>query len=406
MRKTIIFLSSVGLQSYSLPRLSEEHDLVLVIDRLEINNVPRELEQLFKQVIVSDAGSYCGPIITLNVEKAGNALQDVLEKYDVRNVYIVNTSEANTVVAAQLRERFSIQGLMPNEACFFTDKSLMKKAVLEHNLKAPKSIPLSQDYAGISSMLGSSFIAKPIGAAGSYAVELIETQNDLNNYHETYLAEGKQFIAEEFISGTMFHCDFILYDGKPIFKACSEYLYPNLDFKNGKNLSSFPVLDENTQAIIFRFANDCLKALGYQNGIYHLELFMRGSECFFLEVGARIPAALVVKMYQVVYGVNIADLSVAALTHSVKEPIIQQQTGHYFLWAYLAKSEGRISRLSLPEFSSEFEIKWEVKVGEAIENSHSIIDRVGVLTAHSDCLEVARRDFESLRQYSSIEIVR
>ncbi|MGF1741780.1 ATP-grasp domain-containing protein [Vibrio profundum] len=402
MRKTIIFLSSIGLQSYSLSRLSRECDLILVVDQLEITHLTHDIKQCFQKVIISSSGTYCGPIIKLDLDKTITLLQPKLATYDTNNVYIVNTSEANTLVAAELRQQFRISGLTPSDAVLFTDKSRMKRAVAEKGIRTPKSCLLSANYGHLSQALGQAFIVKPVDAAGSYGVELIHTQAELDNYYLKYRPVGDRFIAEQFISGTMYHCDVVIQNNKPIFQACSEYLFPNLDFKNGKNLSSFPVLDPKQQATIFQFSNQCLQALGYSNGIYHLELFVENGECFFLEVGARIPAALVVKMYEVTYGVNIADLSVQALTQSLDLSIQQNLTGHYFIWSYLAKTSGEVKQLTKPSFASSVDIQWEVEIGQTIDQSKSIIDRVGVLTAHNDCLESIQQDFENLREYNPI----
>ncbi|ODN42189.1 ATP-grasp domain-containing protein [Piscirickettsia litoralis] len=280
----------------------------------------------------------------------------------------------------------------------------MKKVVSLHSLNVPNSTPLLNNYVEVSSYCGNRFIAKPIDAAGSYGVELIHSQDDLDRYYAQYKPNKNSFIAEQFIVGKMYHCDFVLYKNKPIFKACSEYLFPNLCFKKGKNLSSFPVVNKELQSVIFNFSDQCLKALGYHNGIYHLELFIENNQLYFLEVGARIPAALVVKMYETIYGVNIADLSVAVLTGSLSSSIQQKMTGHYFLWAYLAKTQGVIKRLIPPSFSSEFNIHWEVEAGQEIDNSQSIIDRVGILTAKSNRLDVIQQDFEYLRAYSPVAV--
>ncbi|QHS27290.1 ATP-grasp domain-containing protein [Piscirickettsia salmonis] len=255
-------------------------------------------------------------------------------------------------------------------------------------------------------MSNSRFIAKPTDPAGSYGVELIQSQNNLNDYHEKYLSTNKNFIAEQFISGKMYHCDFIIYGNKSIFKACSEYLFPNLDFKVGKTLSSIPVFNKQIQSVILNFSDQCLRSLGYHNGIYHLELFIKNNQLYFLEVGARIPASLVIKMYEITYGVNIADLSIAALTDSIPTSSSAQQktTGNYFLWAYLAKTQGTIKKLIPPSLSSKFDIHWQVDVGQEILNSTSIIDRIGILTSTSNNLDTIQQDFEYLRQYCPLVV--
>lgn len=179
MRKTIIFLSSIGLQSYSLSRLSRECDLILVVDQLEISNLTHDIKQYFQEVIISSAGTYCGPIIKLDLDKTIALLQPELASYDANNVYIVNTSEANTLIAAQLRQQLKISGLTPGDAVLFTDKSRMKRAVAEKGIRTPKSCVLSADYGHLSQALGQAFIVKPVDAAGSYGVELIHTQGNL-----------------------------------------------------------------------------------------------------------------------------------------------------------------------------------------------------------------------------------
>ncbi|MCL9781708.1 ATP-grasp domain-containing protein [Vibrio sp. S4M6] len=399
MKDILIFLSSVGLQSYSLTNLANQYDLILVTDEKETPNLTQQIQQYFTQIIISHSGTYCGPIISLDIQATLPLLQNCIKQYASHQIHIINTSEANTVVAAELREHFDIHGMKPCDARCFTDKALMKATAEEHGINTAKSLTLSHHYDDLAGYLGESFIVKPVDAAGSFAVEIIHSQEELNRYHAKYATDEGQFLAEAFISGTMYHADFVIYNTKPIFRACSEYLYPNLDFKSGKHLSSFPVFDKDIQSKIFDFTNHCLKALGYHDGIYHLELFIQDGECVFLEVGARIPAAMVVKMYEVTYGINIADLSAAVLSQSHTKSVQQKVTGEYFIWSYLAKSEGRIRKLSLPDFNSDYDIQWEVEAGQLTHHSQSIIDRVGVLTSQSHHLESIQEDFEHLREY-------
>ncbi|QGN80371.1 hypothetical protein [Piscirickettsia salmonis] len=111
-------------------------------------------------------------------------------------------------------------------------------------------------------------------------------------------------------------------------------------------------------------------------------------------------------MYEITYGVNIADLSIAALTDSMPTSSSAQQktTGNYFLWAYLAKTQGTIKKLIPPSLSNKFDIHWQVDVGQEILNSTSIIDRIGILTSTSNNLDTIQQDFEYLRQYCPLVV--
>ncbi|ODN42190.1 hypothetical protein [Piscirickettsia litoralis] len=105
--------------------MSEKNKLLLVVDQLESENVSDQTKKHFNEVIISFSGKYCGPIITLDLESTIQALQSYFKKDNLQSVSIINTSEANTEVAAELRQYFNISGLTPSEARLFTDKSLI-----------------------------------------------------------------------------------------------------------------------------------------------------------------------------------------------------------------------------------------------------------------------------------------
>ncbi|MCF6768378.1 ATP-grasp domain-containing protein [Thiotrichales bacterium 19S11-10] len=403
MKKNIVILSSIGLKAYDFSKFKEGFNLTLIIDELEYNNISKALLSNFRNILVSKGGHYIGPIVKLNLQSVIEIINNYFKKITRDNLYVINTSEANTFVASKIREYFDLSGMRSTIARRFTDKESMKKYVKNTEVKVPKSLAINPSYSVMSSKIGNHFIIKPTEAAASYGVEKITSQIELDNYLSTYKPKEYRYISEEFIHGTMYHCDIIISNGYNIFQACSEYLFPNLAFKQGNILSSLPLISGDIKERLIEASNKCLKSLEAVDGIYHIELFIDiNNNIYFLEVGARIPAATVVKMYEVTYGINIADLSIKSLVNSITPNIQQELTGKYYFWAYLPKRPGIVKALKEPKFNSKFKVDWEVSTGQKLSYSKSIIDRVGLIYVENSSYEIIKNDFMELKNYDPV----
>ncbi|MGQ0841892.1 hypothetical protein, partial [Actinokineospora sp.] len=103
--------------------------------------------------------------------------------------------------------------------------------------------------------------------------------------------------------------------GFDIWATC-RYLHNCLDFRSGSTLAVVQEDDPDTVARVGEFAVRALRALSAKPVVFHLEVFVDGDRCAFLEVGARVGGGETPFLWREVHGY---DLMAAAFHLAVAE---------------------------------------------------------------------------------------
>ncbi len=94
-------------------------------------------------------------------------------------------SEDYLLPVAQLRAKYGVQGLKPEEAELFRNKVKMKQKLDEHHVRVPRFFQASdlidnsdieKSYQRITSMVGDIFVIKPLADFGSNGVSVIHSK--------------------------------------------------------------------------------------------------------------------------------------------------------------------------------------------------------------------------------------
>ena len=105
----------------------------------------------------------------------------------------------------------------------------------------------------------------------------VEEINSLEQF-STYLNKNQNyssFLAEEFIQGKLYHCDFIIQNGQYDFIEVSEYLHNGLSFINGFNHGSILLTqDHPLRSSITEFCKRINIVFGLKSGCAHFEIFV------------------------------------------------------------------------------------------------------------------------------------
>ena len=423
--KTLLILTEKCLSGISLSSLRESSDnlriILAVSERLydtfqdadgfdAVFYIQETLDsnEIFKVLDLGRLEAIVGSEIKLLVDRSANK----------NDMFIYCADEANVLIAAQLRKKFSLSGAHHENVLHFRDKLLMKRTASRFKINIPIFFELDVDelfnnekkyYLNLKYLLDGKFVLKPTDSAGSFGIFIINSYQDFKCFSLRFKTLSEAFkvkyIVEEFISGKLFHIDTVTCEKKIIFSEASEYLYPNFDFQNGKILSSIRLPEDNSvKNRLIKFVEKLLIAFGLPEGAQHTEVFIsrKTQDIVFLETSARPPGMFVNQMYQKSTGVSIPMLEIVSqLQLNIKIGNNVQNLMPTF-WAVLPKPAGVVTELVPPKLPSHFDIEWFVFLGEKIHATRSNLDfSAKIMVADIDELSL-RKSFELLRNFRGI----
>jgi D-ala D-ala ligase C-terminus len=242
-------------------------------------------------------------------------------------------------------------------------------------------------------------IGKPTQEANNRGVKILESNTELTNW----LEKNKQvdLEIEEFIHGTLYHCNSAIIDGVLQTLIVGEYLNPCLDFSLGKPIGSI-FLQTNSPLYqeIAQFNEKIITKLGKLNHrVFHLELFRKkNGELVFLEIAARAPGGLLAQAAKHVIGIDLEQLNFRLqIDHRVTIPRQQSEMASFWCWA--PKRPGKVLDLKIPSLQSKFNWQWYVASGEYLTKEASENAPACGVIAWNDCYDPLLKDFYQLQAY-------
>ena len=278
----------------------------------------------------------CISSISDDRQETKDSAAECIKKFEIvsksKIACIVNAPNEDSVdLGASLRSEFSAShGMKHEESVYFTDKAEMKAKIASNDPSVPMAKQIMIDYeayhdlhndafsekisAEIASKLGSDWsklIIKPVGLSGSAGIEsFINTPDAIDKITSHFdgsirhhLSESA-FIIEEFIEGKVLRFDGLMQGGQVAVNFTSEYLVPPKEFYQEAKLTMYTLItDEEKVAENLEFASKVMKALEYQDGVFHLEAIRnkKTGTLYFLENAARPGGGLSETLRQVGY---------------------------------------------------------------------------------------------------------
>lgn len=412
MKNVIIFKSS-NLDFYDFQELKRNHDL-----RLSVVTFNRTFQSLSLDTRKILDNIYVLPDIPSpyeTLEAFPRETLDFIIKGEIKtfpNTWLISADEFNSLTVSFLREKYNLPGISYSIALNFRDKYIQKKVLKNNGIKVPKFVNLNKKkyqtkmeitYENFKNSLGSPFIIKPFNMFGTIGVEKIQSYDQFCNYlFKT--SNFFNFIAEEFISAPLYHCDFIIQDDKYIFAEVCEYLHNGLSFLNGCNHGSLLLTPDNPlRSSIIHFCKKVNSILGLKSGSGHFEVFVTNEqELIFLEAAARPAGSLVPLVLSKTFQRNYMN---AALLAEIEEnPGVFRYPLEYYFWASFPVKPGIVKIFRLPPIKSSYDIKWFVNTGDVLHKPSSIANKSGIILVRNKNYKILISDFYSLRNFDLIEI--
>jgi biotin carboxylase len=416
---TAIFLIGSGIYmldfyNFNYLKTISNYNFVAIVNENVADSFPEKQKYFFNTIhVVSENNT--SSLWNLNLDEVDEAVKIELNQVGNSNtIRIFPFNEYNVLIAANIRDKYGIPGANYKSLNPFRDKFIMKSILAENNIRIPRFVSLDlkmmikyfkKYFDEITAYLGIPFIVKPVDGAGGLGVKKISSQDDFAIFQEELLTTVSGYEAEEFLDGELFHCDVVYKDHNPILSLCAKYNYPLLDFKNGKNVGSIPLLDGHPlkQGLI-QFTHKALQCFRVPDGIIHTEIFYlpKTKEFVFLESAARAPGASIVPMYERTFGFNLLDLDF--LIHMDQTPVDVEIFNAYCFWAVFPPISGKVKHIIEPKIESAYKLEWFAKKGEVLSTAGSMRDRVGRIFVWNQDYAALQRDFEYISNNNFIEV--
>jgi ATP-grasp domain len=408
LQRTILFVALRYTEFYSadlLERYKKDHDVRIVacVDRESLGKISAPVKQAVDAVHVLPSVNRLDfwPVFAQDDVEA--VLRAERAAFPEREVSIICCDELNLTMIGSIRRKHGMRGPNDEELSKFRDKLLMKQLLREDGIRVPQFSPFDAQgflagkasWADMVDKVGSRFVVKPVDAAASAGIEVIDSEQRLIAYCKRS-DPTCQLEIEEFVDGKLYHVDSFTQEGKHIFHVVSEYTCPNADFAKGNVLGSINLPPEDPlRNRLVDFAARVLDTLKPTNLCSHMELFVTRSEIIFLEVAGRPPGAAVCRSHLLGCGINFMDMDFKIQTGQPID-VLTDAGGHAF-WAYVPKLPGKVSRLDGPALKSKFDLQWRVRENEEVLPASTVLDVAAVIVASNASYDQLRRDFEYVR---------
>ncbi len=316
---------------------------------------------------------------------------------------IITSSEETIPLCGRIRKEFDIDSY---DYARFYNKHAMKIALKKSTtIKIPQYVVFDpkQHQANPSTYLTNlvcqlSFplFTKPIAQYSSLNLKKIHSMQELLKWANT-IKQPLLYEIDEFVDGTMYHCDSFIKNGKALFTLVSQNSRPCYDFTCGKIKGTIALPPQHPDAIqLSQITEKILDELPCpQGGVTHLELFKTISgDIYFVEIAHRHPGCLIPKMYQTTAQLDILH---AHLLLQIDPEFIPKPTySTHAAWLCYPKIPGRITQLnSTPKhIQSQTELVWHTQKNTVITSySQHGRDYLGTVFMQNPCWETLYKEF-------------
>ena len=230
---------------------------------------------------------------------------------------------------AKIREDFNIDGVKPSQLLLTKYKSRMKDVFRKAGARVVEGLSISnkEELAPTIETLGLPVIAKPdngVGAANTYK---LFTQEDVENYRNTW-DESVSYFLEQYIDNAVL-CTYdglIDSEGNVVFDTSFTYSLPTLELIN-KAQDYYTDIEPKIDEKLVELGKNIVKEFGMKERFFHIEFFkLPGGEYIALEYNNRIAGGITIDLYNYAYNCDLYELYAKVV---VGEEVPKYETDNY-----------------------------------------------------------------------------
>ncbi|PML45365.1 hypothetical protein BCT76_17965 [Vibrio tasmaniensis] len=362
----LFVLGSANIPKYDLDKIKNRCDVTFILGEVGLNCHSDLLES--KHINYISTVSSPHPITGADCYDTKFVCDAIVSSgYELATVRLYTDEERLLCQVAEIRDSLQIAGDSLSKALTFKDKVKMKALLLKHDNIGSTTVEFSKhdfpSYEEIIDKLGCKvFVIKPSDLGGSFGFHKLESESDYQTAKSRLQCIDliNTLIAEEFITGDLFHYDAVIGNGKVLFDTISEYAYPNSEYLNGHincSINLSPNGDE--YSLLSGFCKRILQAFKPSSGAVHLEFFFDRelNSMSFLEIANRPAGAHIPKLYECVYGFSLHTL---ALLSASDCPLTDDDfigNSSYYLNGYIPLVDGVFKGFNFPKLNGSLHVQ-------------------------------------------------
>lgn len=295
---------------------------------------------------------------------------------------IIALDEFDVMLAAELREKYQIDGQNLAEAVVFRDKNMMTKRVKELGFRIPESQEVTK-FSEFKAFLNkyNDIIVKPLSGAGSVDTFRVQHTDDITELDSKLFGKEEKFLVQEYIDKDIYHIDGFVSHGEVIYCEPSKYLYNPLLIKKGISAAAIS-LDRDSidsQKLVDYATSLSMKLYPRGTFLFHLEVFYDLTDIIFLEIACRVGGARIRQNLEYKFGYSPYKLLIDSIS-GLQLPELPEKYPNT-AWLLTAKRDGRIIELpniteAIKQEFSIFDYIEYVKIGQQVNSAFHSADAV------------------------------
>lgn len=268
---------------------------------------------------------------------------------------IIPFDDVEVDAAARLREHLRVPGMGDTRARVFRDKLAMRVRGEEEGIPVPAYVGVihHEDIRAFTERVAPPWMLKPRTEASSTGIKRIENTEQLWRAIGELGDRASYFLLERYVSGSVYHVDSIISEGKVVFAEAHQNGIPPFDVSHGGGVFSTFTVDRSSSdwRELIELNERILTRFGLLRGVSHLEYIKSAEDgrFYFLEAGARVGGAHVADVVEAATGINLwaewADIEIDKGTVPYRLPATRSD------YAGLVQTLARVEQPDLSAFA-------------------------------------------------------
>jgi len=219
-------------------------------------------------------------------------------------------SETAVPSVAHVAYNLSLPGFSIDTALKATNKSLMRRALTELNVRMPEyTIANSLNEVNhFTNFLPGPWVLKPVDSSGQRGSSVISDKKNLKNAFVNAIkhSPSKEILIDQFIKGPEVHVAMQVINNDVHFLAISDRITLNRkNFGIAVRHIGPSILTTELEKDIKNICRDSIKAINIENGIATCELIIKNNKAFLMEVAIRVPGGYLREVAMYLSGVDV-----------------------------------------------------------------------------------------------------
>lgn len=348
----------------------------------------------------------------INQQEVEKILQSYLIAYKPENIRLLTNEDSAQLTCARLREKYGIPGLHFDVLLPFVNKVASKErlgsAVKTHKFVAFKKKEYEknkEEYINfIVGKLGFPMFAKPVDLVSSVETYFIADKHSLREMANNIACHEYEFEIDEFIQGELFHCDAMIVNKEIKFFMVGKCSFALARFFEGKPVGSIPINNKFLFNRLKKFCTKTFNRLECPDGAYHMEVFVtKSGEIIFLEIGARTGGALITRVYEKLFDINIEETNYR-IQMGLNDDVPISQKNIFAGFLNFPKIKGEVTSIELPKLDIDHEVIKFAGPGDNLNTAKNLLDISCSIIFWDTSYQKVENTFEFLKNYKPLRL--